>query len=128
MGITFSQILLGFHTLLELAAGSPIYANGKVSPKMDPEESKKDSPRDKVWKRWHASGLLAMAYVGYIGLKDDGAKTPAVEACTLFHSLCAGVSFLAWAEGTMSLKEATVGNVHLHLALGFGAVRLGLMS
>jgi hypothetical protein len=128
MGASFSQYLLGFHTLLELGVGSFLFATGRVTPDMDPEESQKCSGRDKLWKRWHASGLLGFGYIGYLGFTNQVVKPQCVQVCAIFHALAASAMVLAAQESALTWKEATVGNIHLYIALGFSAVALGIVE
>jgi hypothetical protein len=127
MGLTLSQMLFGFHTFLEVGVGSVIFATGIVPTSADPIAAEKTTGNDKLWKRFHAVGLLSMAYIGAVGLapNDESSKTLALEVCGLFHSLAMLVPMLALNDGIGSLKEATIFNVHLYVALGFGAVRFG---
>jgi hypothetical protein len=126
MGASFSQYLLGFHTLLELGVGSSLFATGQVM--SDPEESRKCSGRDKLWKRWHASGLLGFGYIGYLGFTNQVVKPQCVQVCAIFHALAASAMVLAAQESALTWKEATVGNIHLYIALGFSAVALGIVE
>jgi hypothetical protein len=128
MGASVSLCLLGFHTVLELGAGSAIFATGQISPGMDPKESLKCSGRDRLWKRFHASGLLAMSYVGYIGLANPEVKPHCVHVCALFHAAAASAMVLAAQEGELPWRDATVGNLHIYIALGFAAVGLGIVE
>lgn len=130
MGLAFSQIILGFHAALEAAAGFSIFHGGVVPASMDPVEAKKTSGNDKLWKRWQAGGLLAMAYVGYAGYStsSEDVKTMAVETSALFHLLAAGAQVLAANDGVGDFASATIKSLHLYLAVGFGAVKLGLLD
>ena len=128
MGISFSQLLFGAHTAMEVVAGGLIYTTGVAS--IDPVEGKKRSGSDKLWKRWHASGLLALGYVGLIGLGvvgDGKAKTKkfALETCGIFHGLAALAPMVALRDGLSTVTDATVLNLHLWMAAGFGALQAG---
>jgi hypothetical protein len=131
MGVSFSQVLLGVHTAIEFLAGGALFATGIAS--MDPEEGTKISATNKLWKRWHASGLLALGYVGLLGLGvvGDGksnTRTLAVQACGILHGMAGLAQVLALRDGLGTVHGATVLNLHLWMGVGFASVQMGWMK
>jgi hypothetical protein len=129
MGASVSTYLLGFHMLLECGAGFTIFQSGAAPASADPDEALKTTGRDKLWKRWHASGLLAMAYVGYLGVtQPESLKMPAIQTCGIFHSFALISSILAYQDSTINLNQALWQNVHLYVAIGFASVAVGILE
>ena len=126
MGAAPSSYLLGFHIAVEFLAGTFLFWNGTAD--FDPEEARKRTGRAKLWKRWHASGLLAIGYVGYIGFSMPEFKIEACKACGLFHMLASVASMLAFSDGTVGANQAFLHNPHLYLGVGFAAVAFGVLN
>lgn len=127
MGISFSQLLLGAHTAMELIAGSALFLTGVAS--VDPVEGKKRSPTDKLYKRWHAAGLLSLGYVGLLGLGvvgdgQDNTKKNAIDSCAIFQGLAGLAQLLAFRDGQNTLMDATLLNMHMWMAIGFGSLKM----
>jgi hypothetical protein len=129
MVASFSTYLLGFHTLLECGAGFTIFQSGTVPDSVDPQEALKTTGRDKLWKRWHASGLLAMAYVGYLGItQPEHFQMAAVQTCGIFHSVAAIAGLLAYKDSTLSFNEGVSQNIHIYVGIGFALVGVGILE
>ena len=127
MGVSFSSCLFGIHTLIETKPGLMIFYKGTTE-SLDPIEGKKCTGRDKLWKRWHASGLLAMAHVGYLGMIKPEYQLSACTICGTFHTMGTVAMLLAYQDGTVSLKDALPLNVHLYCAGMFAAISFGLLA
>jgi hypothetical protein len=123
MGISISTLLLGFHTVLEGAVGPLLFVLGKP-----PDAKKPYSGEDKLWKRWHSAGLVAMGYVGYLGLTQDAIKPFAMQTCAIFHATAGLAQIVAVMDGTQTVKEGVFTNMHLFVAMGFGAALLGVVN
>ena len=123
MGISISTLLLGFHTVLEGGFGALIFVSGKP-----PDAKNPYSGEDKLWKRWHAAGLVAMAYMGYLGLTQAALKPFAIQTCAVFHGTAGLAQIMAVVDGTQSVKEGVLTNMHLFVAVGFGAALLGVVN
>jgi hypothetical protein len=137
MGTAPSTLLLGVHSLVELGAGIAIFITGKIPEGVAKGEAAHTSPTDRLWKRWQAAGLIALAYVGYLGLSpsttsskegSDAVNKAAIQTCFLFHSAATAAMCFAKQENLLSWKELTVSNIHLYLMLGFGAAAAGLID
>jgi hypothetical protein len=127
MGASVSTCLLGLHTAIELGSGTVVFWTGNAG-SADPAESKKNTGRDKMWKRWHASGLLALGYVGYLGLTKPELTSISCQLCGMFHSLATLSVILAYQDSTVDFIQAVPYNLHAYFALGFGAVVFGLLD
>lgn len=125
MGISISTLLLGFHTVLECVAGLTLFVLGKPP---DASNKKPFTGEDKLWKRWHASGLIAMGYLGYAGLTQPDLKPFVLQTCMLFHGTAGLAQLVAVKEGSQSVKEGVFGNMHMYIALGFAAAVLGYVE
>ena len=124
MGASVSQevLLLGTHAAMEIVAGTVLFTTGVVL--FDPIEGKKTSPTDKLWKRWHACGLLIMGYVGLLGLGivgdgQDNTTKHAVDICGIFHGLASVAQLLAYKDGQDTFLKASLFQVHMWMTIGF---------
>jgi HD-like signal output (HDOD) protein len=95
---------------------------------MDPEEARKTTGRDKLWKRWQASGLLAMSFVGYLGLTKPELKESTCQTCGIFHSLASLALFAAYQDSTVDFNQAFLQNPHLYIAVGFASIVFGIVE
>ena len=89
----------------------------------------------KLYRRWHGAGLLTLAYLGFLGIREADSHTRGVafKVNGLFHVLASSVGFLALLDQDpgekkekklrpgWDLKKALL-NPHNLLAIGFGYV------
>lgn len=126
MGLTFSSLLLGFHTLLEVVAGSAIFITA------NPISTKKGQTIDRSGSHVETLACVWSASHGICGVSGIDRHGHAIwrgrHVSATLSWRAAAAMFVGIQDKAVTVKEAVVTNVHLYVALGLLAIKCGLVD
>ena len=114
--------LLIAQSCIELVAGTLMFVKGSANVDKNVNEM---SPEQKLYRRWHASGLLSLSFLGFwvVGHKLEGeARDVAAATLLFFHSAATAVYFYAtfFESGKPAIPQYSAFlNPHLFLTAAF---------
>jgi hypothetical protein len=133
-------VVMVLHTILEIGVGLMMFVSGESSTAGAGEAEIKNGAY-RLYKRWHAAGLISMGLLGLLGAchsystsEGKAVRKVVVLVCCTFHTLAMIAMFIAAAvedvmvidgeeeELVQTWAGATVANIHLWFAFMFGCV------